>query len=117
MHGTYVCSSIAKNVVLGVARILPALKVSLIGSALFVLLFAAAIDHGMNHTFMAMCHPCFVTCHPFSSTSPAPILDSLTSPFFTVLTAFTLPKLMLLLFYNELNRRSLLFTHHSQVSN
>ena len=30
------------------------------------------------HTFVVMCHPCFVTCHPFSSTSPAPILDSLT---------------------------------------
>ena len=27
-------------------------------------------------TFVVMCHPCFVTCHPFSSTLP--ILDSQT---------------------------------------
>ena len=38
----------------------------------------SASRHGVIHTFMVMCHPCFVTCHPFSSTSPAPILDSLT---------------------------------------
>ena len=35
-------------------------------------------DHGVIHTFVVMCHPFFVTFHPFSSTPPAPILDSLT---------------------------------------
>ena len=55
------------------------------------------------HTFVVMCHPCFVTCQTFSFTSPAPLLDSLT--FFLSLAApaaFTLPKLML--------------THHCWVS-
>ena len=55
------------------------------------------------HTFVVMCHPCFVTCHPFSSTSPAPILDLLA--FFlsvAVLAVITLPKLIL--------------THHCRVS-
>ena len=37
---------------------------------------------GVTHTFVVMCHQCFVTCHPFSSTSPAPILDSLAFSFF-----------------------------------
>ena len=62
---------------------------------------------GVIHTFVVICHPCFVTYHPFSSTSPAPILDSLTF-FFDRTGCVYPPKVDAYTFFNVLNRRSLL---------
>ena len=47
---------------------------------------ASASGPGAIHTFMVICHQFFETFQPFSSTSPAPILDSLTFFSFTLLT-------------------------------
>ena len=70
-----------------------------------------------NWHFVDMCHPCFVICHPFSFTSLAPVLDSLT--FFlslTALAAFTLPKLMLTHHCRVFTLKKLMLTHHCRVS-
>jgi len=42
--------------------------------SLHLSLTSSATRHGVIHTFMVMCHPCFVTCQTFSFTSPAPYL-------------------------------------------
>ena len=67
--------------------------------------------------FVDMRHSCFVICHPFSFTSPAPMLDSLTfSLSLTALAAFTLPKVMLTHHCRVFTLKKLMLTHHCRVS-
>ena len=77
----------------------------------------SASDHGVIHTFVVMCYPCFVTCYPFFFYVIRANAYSLT--FFlslTALAAFTLPKLMLTHHCRVFTLPKLMLTHHCRVS-
>ena len=63
----------------------------------------SATQPGVIHTFMVMCYPFFVTFHPVFSSSPVPQLDPPTLFLIVTLQSmFTLPQLILTLFFDVL---------------